>query len=165
MRILILRHGIAIPRDDPSAPQNDAERPLTARGIKRTRRVAKGMAKLDLIPDAVFTSPYLRARQTAELVILTLGSSALELTVTDALLPEGDPEKLRDELSERNVRKPLCVGHAPHVDDFVARLVGASAPVTRIKKAGLCSVAMPDDAAGRGTIVALYAPKVLVALR
>ena len=60
MNIYLLRHGIAIERDDPSSP-TDADRPLTAKGLKRMRKAARGLRRLNIPFDAVVTSP-LRAR-------------------------------------------------------------------------------------------------------
>ena len=47
MLLYIVRHGIAIDREDPKCP-SDPERYLTADGIKRTRDVAKSVAALYL---------------------------------------------------------------------------------------------------------------------
>ena len=66
MILYIVRHGIAVDRSDPNSPP-DPERPLTARGIKKTRLAALGLAKFDIKPDPFITSPLIRAVQTAEI--------------------------------------------------------------------------------------------------
>jgi len=75
MNLYLMRHGIALPQDDPSVT-HDAERPLTSKGVKRMRKAAKGVQQLDIPFDAVLTSPALRARQTAEIVAAALNIEA-----------------------------------------------------------------------------------------
>ena len=76
MNIYLLRHGIAIDRDDPSSP-TDADRPLTAKGLKRMRKAARGLRRLNIPFDAIVTSPFTRARQTADIVAAALGLQPL----------------------------------------------------------------------------------------
>jgi hypothetical protein len=66
MNIFILRHGIAA---EPGAPgiKTDAERPLIPKGEQRLREAAGAMEKMGLSFDAIISSPYLRAKQTAEI--------------------------------------------------------------------------------------------------
>src|SRR5580700_6869597 len=67
MRLYLMRHGVAVDREDPDCPP-DPERYLTPKGIDRTRAAAQGLLELKVKPDALFTSPYVRAVQTGELV-------------------------------------------------------------------------------------------------
>jgi len=60
MQLYIVRHGIAIDREDPKCPP-DPERYLTEEGIEKTKQVAKGVAALGVTADLFLTSP-LRAR-------------------------------------------------------------------------------------------------------
>ena len=69
MQLYIVRHGIAIDREDPKCPA-EAERYLTEEGIKKTREVARGVASLVEKPDLFLTSPYVRAAQTEGLWVL-----------------------------------------------------------------------------------------------
>ena len=71
MKLSLLRHGIAV---EPGTPgyEDDSARPLTAKGERRMRRIAEGMATLGLSYDLLLSSPYLRARQTAEFVAQVL---------------------------------------------------------------------------------------------
>ncbi|MBM2806310.1 MAG: Phosphohistidine phosphatase SixA, partial [Deltaproteobacteria bacterium] len=55
-----MRHGIAIAADDPSVA-DDNERALTNKGIKRMRRAARGLSRLEIPFDGILTSPVLRA--------------------------------------------------------------------------------------------------------
>src|SRR5262245_16026944 len=71
MRLLMIRHAIALPRGPPDIP--DDERPLTKRGAKRFRAAAEGLARIVARPDVLFTSPLPRARQTAEIAAQAWG--------------------------------------------------------------------------------------------
>ena len=65
MDCLLLRHGIAVERDEWEG--SDADRPLTERGAKRVMRVAAGLNRLDVQPTHVFSSPLIRAIETAKI--------------------------------------------------------------------------------------------------
>ena len=66
MQLYIVRHGIAIEREDPKCPP-EADRYLTEEGIERTKQVAKGIVALGATADLLISSPYVRAMQTAEI--------------------------------------------------------------------------------------------------
>src|SRR5262249_20541253 len=72
MNLFILRHGIAADPGDPAYP-NDSERPLTDEGERKLARISEAMARMELSFDLVLSSPYVRARQTAEIVAEALG--------------------------------------------------------------------------------------------
>ena len=115
MQLHLLRHGIAIDRDDPSCPP-EPERFLTKKGARRTRAAARGLAALKIEPDAVLSSPYRRARQTAEIACKEIGVKA-GIRETEALLPEADPDAILALLAELAVGSVLCAGHAPNLDE------------------------------------------------
>ena len=70
MEVYLLRHGIA---HDDSPTGKDADRPLTEEGRRKLRDVMKAIANAGVKPDAIVSSPYLRARQTAEIAQEILG--------------------------------------------------------------------------------------------
>ena len=72
MLLYLVRHGIAMDREDPNCPP-DTERPLTPRGMKRTHAAALGLLAMKVKPDAVLTSPWLRSVQTAEIFCEVIG--------------------------------------------------------------------------------------------
>jgi phosphohistidine phosphatase len=165
--IHLFRHGIAVDLQDPSCP-TDPERPLTEKGRSKTKAAAQGIASLDLVPELLVVSPYTRARQTAEIVLTTLGCSDVETLVEDALVPMANPEILSRRLREHvgGAERPptiLCVGHAPNLDRLLAHLVGADEPFTQLKKAGLASVQLRGTTIGHacGRLFAFYPPSVL----
>jgi phosphohistidine phosphatase len=158
MRVYLMRHGIAVDRDDPNCPP-DPERPLTAEGRERTRQAALGLKWLGIAPDPVLTSPYTRAQQTAQIVLEVLGISRLRPIDADELLPEADPSLLPKVLPRRSSAQVLCVGHLPHLDLAIARLLAAPAAVTQLRKAGVVCLDVP--ATGAATLRWALTPKLL----
>jgi len=86
MQLYIVRHGIAIDREDPQCPP-DPERFLTEEGIEKTRQVAKGVTEISSVPDLMLSSPYVRAMQTAEIFAKALEYSKDKIRESDFLLP------------------------------------------------------------------------------
>ena len=161
MLIYFFRHGIADDRADPDCPP-DFERGLTEVGRKRTRFAAQGLQSLEVEPQAIWTSPYVRARQTAEIAAEVLIGAKADLHVTESLEPHRDPEELFVELGEAGLDLLLCVGHAPQLDLALAYGVGApDAYLIRLKKAGAACVEWPGARHGEGRLVWLMPPKVL----
>jgi phosphohistidine phosphatase len=157
MRLVVFRHGIAQDKDDPRCPP-DPERRLTSKGVRRTRQAAKGLAALGVAPDAVLSSPYLRARETADIAVDVL-RLRLRVVETPALLPESSPSNLVRVLQTIRAGEVLLAGHAPHVDRAVARLLGSGAPLTELKKAG--AACLESSGGKRWRLVWLLGPEAL----
>jgi phosphohistidine phosphatase len=136
MILYIVRHGIAVDRSDPNSPP-DPERPLTARGIKKTRLAALGLAKLDIKPDPFITSPLIRAVQTAEIFAEALSFPPSKIRSSEHLKPAADPAEFLKELSRLKAKEVICFGHAPHLDTMISQLAGARGVFTSMKKAGV----------------------------
>ena len=71
MNLYLLRHGIAVEPGTPGC-EKDSERPLTPKGKRQLRQIAAAMKKMDLRFDLILSSPFLRARQTAEIIAESL---------------------------------------------------------------------------------------------
>jgi phosphohistidine phosphatase len=139
MRLSLLRHGIAV---EPGSPgyEDDSQRPLTAKGERRMRRAAKGMLALGTSYDELVSSPYLRARQTADIVAQAL-SLAEGLRLSPTLAPDGNPRELLEELrGDRSATQHIVlVGHEPYLSRLISTLLTGhqNLPVA-LKKGGLC---------------------------
>lgn len=166
MRLHLMRHGIAMDRDDPLCPA-EAERPLTSEGLKKTEEVARGMKKIGIEPEIVLASPYLRAVQTAEIACAALKMDTKKLIRTDALLPSAKPAQLFEELArlgeqaKLKVSEALCCGHAPNLDEVIAYALGSRSPITELKKAGVASLEIESFSPPKAKLLALYTPRVL----
>src|SRR5580765_1667873 len=133
MLLYIVRHGIAIDRQDPKSP-SDPERYLTPEGMKKTREVAKGIASFIDPPKLLLSSPYVRAFQTAEIFAETCGAGKSKIERSDSLLPGGEPAAFFRELARRkSVESAMCFGHAPQLDELLAFTLGAKRDLTELK--------------------------------
>ena len=152
MDCVLLRHGIAVERDEWEGP--DADRPLTERGAKRVVQVAAGLNRLDVQPTHVLSSPLIRAIETAEIVHRSLRvHSAVQ--IVDALLPDASPDRLLSVLHDLPPESCVhCVGHEPQLG-IAASVMLAGKPSTAFpfKKAGACLIelAIPPKP-GRGVL-------------
>ncbi len=141
MEIYILRHAIAEERDPHKYP-DDSLRPLTAKGKKRMRRIANGLAGTGISFDIIYTSPLVRARQTANIVAAAFHVRKL-LHETKTLAPDGNPEELVHLVNDLKgrVESILLVGHEPYLSDLISVLVaGDSGFLLAMKKGGLCKL-------------------------
>lgn len=136
MILYLVRHGIAVDRTDPKSP-SEPERPLTARGVQKTRSAALGLRALGAKPEVLITSPFVRAAQTAEIFAEALGFAVDKIRVSDSLKPAGNPAEIVKELAHLRAKEVACFGHAPQLDLTIAHLSGARAPFTELKKAGV----------------------------
>lgn len=141
MNLFILRHGLAVEQTIPSF-KLDSDRPLTAEGRKKVRRVAVILSQLKISFDLILTSPYVRAMQTAEIVVEVLGARKA-LNTSDNLVPGGDAKQLIGELSRRrsSLKDVLLVGHEPDLSRLISILVtGRLGLPIELKKGGLCKL-------------------------
>jgi phosphohistidine phosphatase len=145
MNLCLLRHGIAEPRAEPP----DDRRELTPKGARRARAAARGLRALRFAPDAVLSSPVLRAAQTARIACEELGFPAERLSLENALRPDRSPEEILGRLPALGAESVLCVGHAPHLDRVLARAVaGRAEPIAALKKAGAACVELSPGSGG-----------------
>ena len=161
MQLYIVRHGVAIDREDPKCP-SDPERFLTAEGIEKTGEVAKGVAKIADTPDLMLTSPYLRAAQTAEIFADALEYPKQKIRKTEALLPGAEPLQLLRELGKDKDQSTVFVfGHAPHADELLATAVGSKHHISALKKAGVALIELRRLVPPSGQLIWLATPKLL----
>ena len=162
MLLYIVRHGIAINREDPKSP-SDPERYLTPEGLKKTRAVACGFASLKISPNVFLSSPYVRAMQTAEIFAEVIKFSKSKIKQTDLLLPGAEPAAFFRELlrTSRSEESAICFGHAPHLDELIAFALGAKKDMTQLKKAGAACVELTRISPPAGSLLWLSTPKIL----
>jgi phosphohistidine phosphatase len=141
MNIFILRHGIAVERGTLGF-DNDADRPLLPKGERRLRAAAAAMEKMELSFDLVLSSPFLRARQTAEIIARELKLKK-RLQFSDVLTPDGSFKNLVRQLNELHPvpENVLLVGHEPYLSRLISLLISVDEnTVLEIKKGGLCQL-------------------------
>jgi phosphohistidine phosphatase len=161
MQLYIVRHGIAIDREDPKCPR-EAERFLTEEGIEKTKQVAKGVAQIASAPDLLLSSPYVRAIQTAEIFAKALDYPTEKIARTELLLAEAEPLQLFRELAKnKNNAVVFVFGHAPHLDELVAAALNSKLRLTALKKAGVALLEVKRFAPPSAELVWLSTPKIL----
>jgi phosphohistidine phosphatase len=158
MQLIIIRHAIAVPRGTPGIP--DEDRPLTPEGEQKFREAAKGLAGLVGRPDALLTSPWLRAKQTAAIAAAAWGR--LEPKET-AALASGSFEALAAVLDRYpDDATVVVVGHEPWVSALLARLLGTRHDDRlTFRKGGVALVDVPGRLAEGGSLAWFLPPKVL----
>jgi len=121
----VLRHGEA----EPAGPAGDAGRALSTAGIRAMAELAERLAAENWRPDRIFSSPLMRARQTAEIVRgAAPGAPAIELL--DELLAESEPVDALAALEAIGAGDGhvLLVTHQPLAGRLAARLTGEETP-------------------------------------
>jgi phosphohistidine phosphatase len=149
MKLCFLRHGEA---DWPNWDKPDDERPLTERGRREMKRVAKFLERLKLVPDAILTSPLPRASQTAEIAGKRFG---IELQTEPALAHGFNIERLRRLLAKRPAECVVMVGHEPEFSEVIKELTGGE---VKISKAGVALLEI-NRTCTSGTLLWLFPPK------
>jgi len=161
MELYIVRHGIAIDREDPKSPA-DPERFLTEEGIDKTKEIAKRVAGFKIKPELFISSPYVRAMQTAEIFAAAFDYPKQKIRRSDSLLPGTEPTHFFREISkEKNVSTIFCFGHAPQLDELVATALGSKHHVSQLKKAGVAAIELKRLTPPSGQLLWLATPKLL----
>jgi phosphohistidine phosphatase len=134
MEIYILRHGIA---EDGGHGMRDADRALTAEGVEKLQPVLRRARAAGVDPGIILTSPYIRARQTAELALKALKGKG-ELVETRALTPESSPDAVWDEIRvHKSENQLMIVGHEPLLSAVYAHLLGEPSLQIDVKKGSI----------------------------
>ena len=123
MRVLLVRHSTAI---DPHAAPTDDSRWLTDEGRTRMRRVALALRELGLAFDAIYTSPLVRAVQTAEILASSAPDFAGPLEVHPELAPDhGTTAQALAPLDHAGDDDlVVLVGHEPKIRVLAGTLAG-----------------------------------------
>ena len=144
MQLLVIRHAIAMEREEyAKTGRPDSDRPLTDTGRRRMRKNARGLQRISPLPDLIATSPWLRAADTARVIVETLGVERME--TIDAMIPDRPFRELADWLNERaDVPTIAVVGHEPHLGELVTWLLGGRGTSVEFKKGAACLLRIDD---------------------
>ena len=154
--IILLRHGIA---EDPSAGKPDEERSLTAEGHARIKQIALGVERVFPKANAIYSSPLVRATQTA-LWVSKAYRSRVQVTTTDALMPGATTADFLSLVASIKERRTIIVGHEPNLSDNLRALLGVEESRTiELKKGGCYGVRLRGD--GSALLEWLLPPRLL----
>ena len=143
MKIYLIRHGIAVER---GADIQDAERPLTDKGIAKTTEVARRLSDMGVAFEYLLSSPLVRAYQTAK--ILQKADLSTETIIHESLAPNGNIKEwlqwLFNNYNEGD--RVALVGHQPDLGNWAEMLVfGAIKESLIVKKAGIIGIEITNN--------------------
>ncbi len=161
MDIYFIRHGIAV---DKTEDDDDSDRPLTAKGREKTIRVAQKLRAIGVKFDLILTSPLVRAKQTAQ-ILLEVGLSPLVEELI-SLSPGGDLQEFVQEwelsrYSQMGTAIAL-VGHEPDLTAWAEQFLwGNNQEKFILKKAGIIGLSVPifGSPLGQSQLFLLTSPK------
>jgi phosphohistidine phosphatase len=162
MKIYLIRHSNAV---DPGTPdyEDDSLRPLTDKGRDKMNKIASALKELGVKPELIVSSPYVRARQTAEILAKVLKYKQ-ELTISDALIPMGNADDIIGEINEKyTVDELVLVGHEPCFSGLIGTLIAGNSELDiNIKNGGVCCLSSDDLHTDRKAVLEwLLTPKIL----
>jgi len=136
VKLYLLRHGDA---EKAKGKEDDSERPLTELGKQQSLKAAEEIKSKGITFDVIFTSPFLRAYQTAEIVVGALGTG--DKIIKEPLLAPGlefvNLMELLEDYSDRS--RILVVGHEPDLGEIAGQFLCLDGP-RPLKKAELVEI-------------------------
>jgi phosphohistidine phosphatase len=136
-QLYVVRHADAEPRKT-----TDEERRLTPKGERQAAKIGQFCAKQEFAVGPIFSSPLVRAVQTAELLAKPLG---IDVKIERGLTAGMTPARLRAFLREQHsCDSLLIVGHEPDLSQAVADLLGCAPDRLRVKKATLLRLSFEE---------------------
>jgi phosphohistidine phosphatase len=158
MDLYLIRHAEAVQREDSGT--DDEARPLTPAGEEQARAVGHGLRRRGVRLNLLVTSPLLRARQTAEGLLLDWPEPAPELQVSDELAPNARRKKLAKFLMAQEAEAIGLVGHMPDLGEFAAWLLGSKKVHLGLAKAGVALVRCDGSPIkGNGSLIWMVTPE------
>ncbi len=147
---------------------SDADRPLTHEGIKKFHRAAEGLIRLDPTIDLIFSSPLIRARQTAEILeqyIKAAQGFPLTILISEHFTEPADLKALLAHILDicPAARGIAAIGHEPILSGWVAELCGQGHGSYEMKKGAVAGIELYADISRSfsGRLFMLAQPRVL----
>jgi phosphohistidine phosphatase len=143
MELFLLRHAQAETQGD-AWKGADKNRPLSKKGERKMRRVAVAYRHLGLTFDLILSSPYVRARRTAEIVAAKTRHAG-KIRFSQHLTVGGNARALVNEIAgeHRDCAKVLLVGHEPALGRLISVLLsGKQSLVVTMKKGAICALSI-----------------------
>jgi phosphohistidine phosphatase len=153
MELILMRHG----KPESVTDKGDFYRLLVEKGRDQARRSARLLKGAGCLPEIVLTSPFLRARETAELFCEEAG---LPGPVIQGWLASGIyPEMALNELAAfRDFNRVAIVGHEPDLSRLLSWTLGTNGGGIEIKRGGIACVEVKPPSR-HGALIYLIPPK------
>ncbi len=155
--LLVMRHGIAEPREIAATDEEDARRALTAKGRRRVQDMATLLKTLGLIPTTYLSSPRIRAFQTADIICDTF-SPKKSILRTDSLDFHGNWSAVVSEVARAAPSGGivLAAGHEPCCSEYVTQAVLPDHIIFSVKKAGVIGLSWKGSIQESGASFLFY---------
>lgn len=150
MILYFFRHGEA--EED---SYDDFHRRLTGRGQKRTEAASGALKRLDIELHVIYSSPRVRARQTADILAAAIGLTVTQRAEVDIGFTPPQVSSLIQDLPDNYC--VMFVGHNPSLSLIVSSLTGAN---VELKKGGCARVDLTSRQPLKGELVWLLTPKI-----
>jgi phosphohistidine phosphatase len=137
--LFIIRHGPAGKSLDDT--KMDETRPLTKKGKKKMKDIAKGLSDMDIQFDRIVTSPLVRCSETAD-ILSKCCVDKKSVEPIDALRPGGSSDELIGYLNALDgVNTVAIVGHEPFLSEFASYCLAKSKnSFIDLKKGGIIAL-------------------------
>lgn len=160
MRLYIIRHAWAEEPDGSRWP-SDSARPLTHDGKKRFKKVAETLAGRGFAPEVILTSPYVRTRETTEILRDHLKQKP-EVVEHISLACGSRLADLVEWTNERKEEEIAWVGHMPDVALMTAALIGDKHTLIDFGKGCVAAIDFEEPiGGGNGVLRWFVSPKLL----
>ena len=141
MNLIVVRHALAEDREDfAKKNKDDSLRPLTVKGKKRLKKVLDEMTQSLSSVDLIVTSPYVRAKQSAQIVQEKIRAKIVEAA---ELVPHSPPQAFVKWIKSQGADKKtiVAVGHEPQLSLLISYLLaGKNQSFVELKKSGMASL-------------------------
>ena len=143
MELILLRHGKA----EDSHPDGGMARELTEKGHDQAIAQAARLKQADALPNLVLTSPYTRARQTAETFCAAAGipGPIVHSWIGCGMAPETALEEI---LGYNEFPRIAIVGHEPDLSNLISHLLGARAGAIKVRKGSIACLKISPPSRG-----------------
>ena len=155
MKLYFMRHGIA----EYGVGVSDHDRRLTQRGIQRIETAGRVLKMTGINPAHIYSSPRIRAKQTAEIVAQALG---MTVELRDEVNFDFDSQAVEALITGlADEAEVMFVGHEPSMSTTLGEITGG---VVIMKKGSLARVDLVRRNPVRGILVWLIAPRIFNAM-
>lgn len=160
--IFILRHAHAEDINQ-CLSKNDFDRKLIEEGIEKTKKLSSFIKKIKEEVNIVLSSPYIRAKETAEIFMTNLGTNTELKTVDFLSCGTSSKDIVKGLIPYSSFKKILLVGHAPDLEFFLGKLIGAER--IKLKKTSMAKVILSNSIELSGELVWLVTSKIVAKIK
>lgn len=158
MNVFLIRHAKALSVGDDGI-ETDEERRLTSVGEEQATLLGQALQSRNVEFDLVLSTPLVRARQTAELMLNAYGKKKPELQIVEELTPPCKPRKMGRVLKDLHKTNVAIVGHQPDLSNWASWFLGSKKTyIDFTKGSAACLYWESELSKGGGALVWMLTP-------